>query len=97
MGTTATFKAVAVGAVLAGSLLPNTGGGAASAQSTPIALPCLVPAPASPGHYRSIGNQQNGQTICLVLGGKLLVSLSAPASSRPRVARRRGVTRRDPG
>ncbi len=72
---------MAAGAVLAGSLWPSTAGDVAAAETTPIALPCLVPAPAAPGHFGSIGNQQNGQTICLVLGGKLLVSLSAPAAS----------------
>ena len=86
MGTTltfrtVTFRAVAAGAVLAGSLWPSTASDVAAAETTPIALPCLVPMPASPGHYASIGNQQNGQTICLVLGEKLVVSLSKPAAS----------------
>jgi hypothetical protein len=78
---TATFRAVAAGAVLAGSLWPSTAGDVAAAETTPVALPCLVPTPASPGHYGSIGNRQNGQMICLLIGGKLLVSLSAPAAS----------------
>ncbi len=86
MGTTltfrtVTFRAVAAGAVLAGSLWPSTISDVAAAETTPIALPCLVPMPASHGHYASIGNLQNGQTICLVLGEKLVVSLSAPAAS----------------
>jgi hypothetical protein len=80
-GSIPTFRAVAAGVVLAGGVLLGTAGSVASAQSTPIALPCLVPTPVTPGHFGLIGNQQNGQTICLELGAKLLVSLLAPGAS----------------
>jgi hypothetical protein len=79
VGSFVTFRAVAVGAVLGGSFSLATAGNGSAAEATPIVLGCMVPAGAWPGHYGSIGNQQNGETVCLVVGGKLLVSLSAPA------------------
>ena len=79
MGSFLTFRAAAVGAVLVGSYSLATAGGASTAEARPIVLGCMVPAGAWPGHYGSIGNQQNGEAVCVVLGGKLLVSLSAPA------------------
>jgi hypothetical protein len=42
---------------------------------------CVYPHGAGPGYNASIGNQENGKTVCLTLGEKLLVSLSAPAST----------------
>ena len=81
MGSSVTFRAVAVGAVLAGTFSLATAGNASAAEARPIVLACKVPAGAWPGHYGSIGNQQNGETVCVVLGGKLLVSLSAPAGA----------------
>ncbi len=81
MGSSVTFRAVAVGAVLAGTFSLATASNASAAGARPIVLACKVPAGAWPGHYGSIGNQQNGETVCVVLGGKLLVSLSAPAGA----------------
>jgi hypothetical protein len=81
VGSFVTFRAMAVGAVLAGSFSPATAGSASAAETRPIVLGCMVPAGAWPGHYGSIGNQQNGETVCVVVGGKLLVSLSAPAGA----------------
>jgi hypothetical protein len=83
VGNTVTFRAAVVGAVLAGGFSLATVSNATAAGPGPISVGCIVPAGAWLGHYGSIGNQQNGQTICLVLGGKLLVSLSAPAGAGP--------------
>ncbi len=81
MGSSVTFRAVAVGAVLAGTFRWPRRATRSAAGARPIVLACKVPAGAWPGHYGSIGNQQNGETVCVVLGGKLLVSLSAPAGA----------------
>lgn len=37
---------------------------------------CLVPHGAGPGYNASIGNSQNGKTVCIAVGEKLLVLLS---------------------
>jgi hypothetical protein len=76
-----TFRAAVAGAVLAGGLSLTAASNAATAEPTPILVSCIVPAGAGLGHYNLIGDQQNGETICLVLGGKLLVWLSAPAGA----------------
>lgn len=39
---------------------------------------CVVTYGAGPGYDASIGNRENGKTICVVLGERLLVFLSAP-------------------
>ena len=100
MGSSVTFRAVAVGAVLAGTFSLATAGNASAAEARPIVLACKVPAGAWPGHYGSIGNQQNGETVCVVLGGKLLVSLSTPAGpdlrGKTSWSRRRGSLPRLP-
>ena len=96
MGSSVTFRAVAVGAVLAGTFSLATASNASAAEARPIVLACKVPAGAWPGHYGSIGNQQNGETVCVVLGGKLLVSLSAPAGAGFCVAKHRGLSGGDP-
>ncbi len=84
MGSTVTFRAAVVGAVLTGGFSLMTGSNAATAEPRPASIGCYVPAGAAVlGHYGSIGNQQNGETICLLLGGKLLVSLSAPPATGP--------------
>jgi hypothetical protein len=83
VGNTVTFRVAVVGAFLAGGFSSVTASNAATAEPRPVSVGCLVPAGAAVlGHYGSIGNQQNGETICLVLGGKLLVSLSAPMVPR---------------
>jgi hypothetical protein len=81
VGSSVTFRAVAAGAVLVGTFSLATACNASAAEARPIVLACKVPAGAWPGHYGSIGNQQNGETLCVVLGGKLLVSLSAPVGA----------------
>ncbi|HTT92889.1 MAG TPA: hypothetical protein VMF65_25265 [Acidimicrobiales bacterium] len=45
---------------------------------------CVYPHGAGPGYNASIGNQENGKTVCLALGEKLLVSLSAPTAKSPK-------------
>jgi hypothetical protein len=88
VGSSVTFRAAAVGAVLAGTFSAGilaggafslaTAGNASATEAMPIVLACRVLAGAWPGHYGLIGSQQNGETVCVLLGGKLLVSLSAP-------------------
>src|SRR5487761_2182734 len=40
---------------------------------------CLVPHGSGPGYNASIGNQQNGKSVCITVGERLLVVLSAGA------------------
>jgi hypothetical protein len=42
---------------------------------------CVYPSGAGPGYNASIGNQDNGKTVCIRIGEKLLVSLSAPTAT----------------
>jgi len=44
---------------------------------------CTVPQGAGPGYNAAIGIRQNGKTICIVLGERLAVFLSAPTSNSP--------------
>ncbi len=96
MGKTGSFRAALVGGVLTGAVLTGavtftgaTGAYATGASSTggssiganTILLPCILPIGGLPGHSGSIGNRQNGKTICLTVGEKLLVSLSGPAQT----------------
>lgn len=83
MGKAGILRAALVGAVLTGAVLTGvvrstgTSGASAAGASTPV-LPCILPTGGLSGHGGSIGNRQNGDTICLTLGEKLLVSLSGP-------------------
>lgn len=46
---------------------------------TPAALTsCMIPHGAGPGYDASITNRQDGRTVCVSVGERLLVSLSAP-------------------
>jgi hypothetical protein len=82
VGNTVTLPTVVVGAVLAcGFSLTTASNASAAGPTPPVSVGCVVPARAWPGHYGLIGDRQNGDTICLVLGGKLLVSLSAPVGA----------------
>jgi hypothetical protein len=45
---------------------------------------CFYPRGAGPGYNASIGMQENGKTVCITLGEKLLVSLSAPTAKSPK-------------
>ena len=53
------------------------GGTGASAQADLATPSCIVPHGAGPGYNASIGNAQNGKTVCIAVGEKLLVVLSA--------------------
>lgn len=88
--TCATIRTAILGALLAAAVTVSGAGNAAAAPPIspvqPIApvqtrIPlCVYPHGAGPGYNASIGNQEDGKTVCLTLGEKLLVSLSAPAS-----------------
>lgn len=85
------FTRVAVRAGVLGLLLTTAVTASATASAvaalkpvTPVLpnLPsCASPTRPGPGYNASIGNQENGKTICATVGEKLLVSLSAPATT----------------
>jgi hypothetical protein len=78
VGKAGILRAALVGAVLTG-VVTSTGTNSASATGANTSvLPCILPTGGLSGHSGSIGNRQNGETICLTLGEKLLVSLSGP-------------------
>ena len=56
------------------------GGDVSGGASEPSAraATCIVPGGPGPGYNASIGTRQNGKTICVTIGEKLLVLLSAP-------------------
>jgi len=65
-------------AVLVTSLSAIVGTVAASASiQGETASTCLVPHGAGPGYNASIGNEQNDESVCITIGEKLLVLLSA--------------------
>jgi hypothetical protein len=68
---------VITGALVAGALF-LTGAPASSAPGPALPVACTLPHGPGPGYNASIGNQQNGGTICVTVGEKLLVLLSAP-------------------
>jgi hypothetical protein len=80
MGATGAYAtgAYATGAYATGA----SSTGASSIGANTILLPCVLPIGGLPGHSGSIGNRQNGKTVCLTVGEKLLVSLSGPAQTR---------------
>jgi hypothetical protein len=59
---------------------PNSGGATTQQSGSPR---CLVPDGSGPGFDASIGNLQNGRTVCLQVGERLLVRLTAPSNSSP--------------
>ena len=67
------------------SLIPVTAAALISVTAAPAeatapwpasARECMVPHGAGPGYNASIGNKQNGKTVCVTVGEKLLVILS---------------------
>ena len=53
---------------------------------TDVVPSCTVPHHPGPGYNASITNQQDGQRICIGVGEKLLVFLTAPSPKAPRLA-----------
>ena len=51
---------------------------------TDVVPSCTVPHHPGPGYNASITNQQDGQRICIGVGEKLLVFLTAPSPKAPR-------------
>jgi hypothetical protein len=88
--TCTTVRAAGLGLLFAAAA--TIGGAGEAAAAPPIApvqpvapvqtrIPlCVFPHGSGPGYNASIGTQENGKTVCITLGEKLLVSLSAPAS-----------------
>jgi hypothetical protein len=79
--TTMTFGAALMGVALVGVPSLSGAGTASAARARPIMFPCVVPQEAGAASAGAIGNAQNGTTICVTVGEKLLVSLSAPAGT----------------
>ncbi len=88
-----TSMALAVFAVVAAI---GATGVAGSPNVPPTAVPaaCTVPHHPGPGYNASITNQQNGHRVCIGLGEKLLVFLSAPS---PQASAWRQITAAPPG
>jgi hypothetical protein len=65
-------------AMLASASVPVLDVAEASSGPSPLAATCTVPTGQGPGYNASIGIRQNGKTVCVTIGEKLLVLLSAP-------------------
>ena len=83
--TNATIRAATLVAVLAAVLTCSGAGSASAALPSGPLLPsgprCTSPGGPGPGYNASIGSKQNGETVCLIVGEKLLVLLSAPPAT----------------
>jgi hypothetical protein len=79
--TTVTIRAAIVGTALVAALAFSGVRGAALADAGVARASCTNPTGAGHGYNASIGNRQNGQRVCLAVGEKLLVLLSAPPST----------------
>ena len=65
-----------LGVIASSSLIANASDGVTPTESK-TASSCLVPHGSGPGYSASIGNLQNGRTVCITIGERLLVLLSA--------------------
>jgi hypothetical protein len=75
------MRRVALGGLVIASVpLGMVAGGGAGASPVLPNRPACAPVP-GPGDNAWIGNEQNGKKICVRVGEKLLVTLSAPPSS----------------
>ncbi|HVA99976.1 MAG TPA: hypothetical protein VNE42_01765 [Acidimicrobiales bacterium] len=74
------FTGSCVAIVVSASLLVTSCNrfAAVSNTSTP---PCIVPHGSGPGYDAAIGNQQNDKSVCITIGERLLVVLSAGATN----------------
>ena len=92
--TSATIRGALLAALFAGGVtLSGVPGASAALPTSPVMpkaplmpvgpSPCSAPGGAGPGYNASIGNRQNGATVCVVVGEKLLVLLSVSPSSEP--------------
>ena len=81
------FLGVLSAIAISAALLTTSSNGLSTVPnaSTPS---CLVPHGSGPGYNASIGNQQNGKSVCITIGERLLVVLSAGA---PNAAPWRGI------
>jgi hypothetical protein len=75
----AAVRTAVLGAVLTSGLTLGGADGASALQPKGPAL-CAYQGRPGPGYSLSIGNTTNGKTVCVAVGEKLLVSLSAPSS-----------------
>ncbi len=74
--TAALCLSVFVAVAVSSSVLAKTSNGLAIAPSA-SSLSCFVPHGSGPGYNASIGNQQSGKSVCITVGERLLVVLSA--------------------
>jgi hypothetical protein len=65
-------------AVVALSSVPTVDVGGAMSEPNVLATTCSAPSGPGPGYNASIGTRQNGRTVCVTIGEKLLVLLRAP-------------------
>ncbi len=68
---------VAVPALAAVVCSSGPAGAGALARADVTTARCAAPHGAGPGYNASIGNAQNGMTVCIAVGEKLLVVLSS--------------------
>ena len=77
MKVTATLLLALAALALPTSLIAPAAGAAGAGAAGAGAVPgCTVLHGAGPGYNASIGNSQNGKTVCITVGEKLLVILS---------------------
>jgi hypothetical protein len=81
--TNAGARMALVGIALAAALGTSGLENAPTVPPTAVTRPCTVPHHPGPGYNASITNQQNGDRVCIGVGEKLLVFLSAPSPKAP--------------
>jgi len=77
------FTGPLVAIVVSASLLVTSCNRFAAVPNT-SSPPCIVPHGSGPGYDASIGNHQNDKSVCITIGERLLVVLSAGATNAPR-------------
>ena len=74
----AVARSAAIGVATAGLVASAGGGTVFAAQPRPLPG-CAAVQGAGPGYNVSIGTRQDGDTVCITVGEKLLVVLAAPS------------------
>lgn len=82
----AVVLAVALGPMAAGAAAAPAPAKASQGRPVSMTSACRVPSGRGPGYDASIGVKQNGETICISVGERLLVLLTSPEPQGPRWA-----------